>query len=137
MVILMEYEDMLQRLYKSLPTQTKEKSRLEVPKVDSIVQGSKTIVKNFSKIIEVMNRDTVHMLKYLTKETATAVVQQEDKLMLNGKFYPDKLQKIFDDYVKKFVTCKECQKLDTKIVENQGVKMLKCEACGAISPLKE
>lgn len=133
----MKYEQMLERIYKSLPERTKAKDRLEVPKVDSIIQGNKTIVRNFEKILKVINRESAHFLKFLTKETATAALQQEDMLVLKGKFDSEKLQKIFDEYVKRFVICKECKKLDTKIIENHGVKMLKCEACGAIAPLRE
>lgn len=133
----MEYEKMLDRVYKSIPEKSKAKDRLEIPKVESILQGKKTVIQNFEKIIKVINREPEHVMKFLTKETATAAVQQENRLVLKGKFFTEKLQKIFDDYLERFVSCKECKKPDTKITEYKGVKMLKCEACGATAPIKE
>ena len=33
--------------------------------------------------------------------------------------------------------CKECGKPDTKFKEMKGIKMLKCDACGAMTPVKQ
>lgn len=133
----MEYEKMLKKAYEGLPEKSLTKERFELPEVDSIIQGNKTVIRNFEKIIKIINRDCSHISKFLSKETATAAVPQEDKLILKGKFSSEKLQRIFEDYLKRFVLCKECGKPDTKIKEYKGIKMLKCEACGALFPIKE
>jgi translation initiation factor 2 subunit 2 len=133
----MEYEKMLDRLYLSLPKKALEKSRFEIPDVDAFIQGNRTILKNFSQLAKTVNREEKHLFKFMTKELATAASIEEGRLLLNGKFFPPQLQKIFDAYVKAYVLCPECGKPDTKFVDYQGVKMLKCEACGAMHPVKK
>ena len=133
----MDYDKMLGRLYMSLPEKTVSKERFEMPVLDSSVQGKKTIIRNFSQAIKSVKRDEKHFYKYLTKETATAAAIEDGKLNMTGKFYPDQLGKLFIGYLKEYVLCHECHKPDTEIVERSGIKLLKCKACGALSPLKK
>ena len=133
----MQYEEMLDGLYKALPERTKKHERFEIPPVDSFVQGTKTIVKNFSALLKVISRNEKHFVKFLTKETATAAsVDESGRLILNGKFYAQQVNDLVKSYVKQFLLCPECNRPDTKVVEKKGIKMLKCEACGAISAVK-
>lgn len=134
---MMEYEKMLERLYLSLPRQALERARFELPEADSIIQGNRTIVKNFSYIIKTLRREEKHFLKFITKELATAASIEEGRLVLNGKFAQPQIQALIKSYADSFVLCHECRKPDTKVIEQQGVKMLKCEACGAVSPVKK
>ena len=133
----MEYEKMLDRLYLSLPKKALEKSRFEIPQVEAFIQGNRTMVKNFSQLAKTLRREEKHLFKFMTKELATAASVEEGRLVLNGKFVQPQLKKIFDNNVKTYVLCKECQKPDTKFVEKQGVKMIKCEACTAEHPAKK
>jgi len=133
----MEYEKMLTRLYSSLPERTASKERFELPKLESNVQGKKTIIKNFSQALKSVKRDEKHFYKYLTKETATAAILEAGKLTMTGKFYPDQINKLFENYLKEYVLCHECGKPDTNIMEQSGIKLLKCTACGALNPLKK
>ncbi len=132
----MEYEKMLDRLYMSLPEHTKTKERFEMPLIESFTQGPKTYVKNFNAILKIIRRDEKHLFKYISKEFGTAAFVEDGRLILNGKFSQQQTQKLFDDYIKQFILCPECSKPDTNIAERQGVRMLKCEACGAISSVK-
>jgi hypothetical protein len=58
----------------------------------------------------------------------------------NGKhFYPrlgDIVNKKLDEYVNRYVICKECKRPDTKLVKEDRISFLKCEACGAKSSIK-
>jgi len=133
----MEYEKMLDRLYAGLPESSKKHERFEMPEAESFIQGSKTIVKNFSSILKVIDRDSKHLFKFLAKETATsAAIDDNSRLVLSGKFGRDQVNKLISDYITQFILCPECKRPDTKVVEKQGVRMLKCEACGAISSVK-
>jgi len=136
MVKRMEYEKMLERLHLSLPSKSLSKERFEMPVVDSFNQGQKTVVKNFSAILKAIRRDEKHLLKYLTKELAAPASTEENRLVLNGKFSQPQLQQAFEAYIKTFVLCRECNRPDTKIIDRQGVKILHCEACGALHPVK-
>lgn len=133
----MEYEKMLKGLYASLPEKTKRHERFQMPEAESFIQGNKTIVKNFSSITKVIGRDSKHLLKFLAKETATsASVDDSSRLVLSGKFSHDQVNRLVSSYINQFLLCPECKRPDTKVVEKQGVRMLKCEACGAISSVR-
>ena len=133
----MEYEKMLDRLYLSLPEQTLNRERFEMPKPDSFMEGVKTIVRNYGALLKIIRKDEKHLLKFITKETATSAnVDEGGRLILNGKFSGEQVSKLFHDYIKTFVLCPECGKPDTKTVEMSGIKMLQCEACGAMSAVK-
>jgi len=132
----MNYEKMLDRLYMSLPKQALAKERFEMPVVESHIEGTKTIVKNFSSIIKLINRDEKHLLKFITREIGTSCSISEGRLILNGKFSEKNVTELIHNYIKEFVLCRECNRPDTKFIDRQGVKVMKCEACGAISPVK-
>lgn len=128
---------MLSRLYSSLPKQTLSKERFEMPVVESFTQGPRTFIKNFESILKTIRRERDQALKVLTKELATAASIEEDKVVLKGKFEQAKIQKVVNYYIQKYVLCSECKKPDTKLLEQKGIKVLKCEACGATSSVKE
>ena len=136
-MVEMEYEKMLGRLYLSLPEQTKTKERFEMPKVESFVQGQKTIIKNSGAILKAINREEKHLMKFLTKDLAVPVTAAEGRIMLTGKFSETQIRNSVENYIKEYVLCKECKKPDTKFKEMQGIKMLKCDACGAMTPVKQ
>ena len=131
-----EYEKLLDRAYAALPKEALTKERFEMPVADSFIQGQKTNVKNFGSILKTIRREPEHMLKYITKEIGTQATTQEDRLVLNGKFTSKQVNDIFTNYIKMYVLCHECLRPDTKIADEHGVKLLKCEACGASSPVK-
>lgn len=128
---------MLQRAIMSLPEKSLTKERFELPTLQTIVEGKKTIIKNFSQAMKAISREERQFYKYLTKETATAGTIEEGKLVLSGKFFPDAINKLFANYLKEYVLCHVCGKPDTQIIDKSGIKVLKCTACGAISPLKK
>jgi len=133
----MKYEEMLDRAIESLPEDRGTSERFEMPKVQVLNQGSKTIVVNFGKIMKELHREDKHAMKYFTSQAASAANMDKVRLVLKGVFTPKELQGFLDDYVKRFVLCKECNRPDTKIKEQKGVKVLKCSACGALSAIKE
>lgn len=133
----MEYEKMLKGLYASLPEKSKKHERFQMPEAESFIQGNKTIVQNFSAILKVIIRDSKHLFKFLAKETATsAAIDDNNRLVLSGKFSREQVNRLIESYITQFILCPECKRPDTKVVEKQGVRMLKCEACGAISSVK-
>jgi len=111
-----------------------------MPVAESFIQGNKTTIKNFSGIMKAINRDSEqakrHIFKYFTRETGTSAVLEEGKMILNRKFSDIQVNNLLKAYIEQFVLCPECKKPDTHVMEKQGVKLLKCEACGAISSVK-
>ena len=132
----MEYENMLDRVYETLPKRTLSRERFEMPKAESFIQGNKTIVKNFSVILKKINRDERHLFKYIAKEIGTAASLSEGRMILNGKFSNQQVNTLLENYIKQFVLCPECKRPDTAVIEKRNIKMLHCEACGAVSAVK-
>jgi len=132
----MQYEKMLDRLYLSLPEETKTKERFEMPEVKSLVQGPKTFIKNVSVILKAIHRDEKHLVKFITKELGVPTAYAEGRIVITGKFSEKNLNNTIQNYIKQYVLCKECNKPDTKFTEINGIKMIKCEACGAVTPTK-
>ena len=133
----MEYDRMLDRLYMMLPEKTASKERFEMPALDIGFQGKKTLIRNFSRALKAVGREERQFYKYVTKETATAATMDEGKLTLNGKFFADNINRLWNNYLNEYVLCHECKKPDTQIIERNGVKVLKCTACGAISAIRK
>lgn len=131
-----DYEKMLDRARAALPEKTLAFERFETPAVDSFVQGSKTLVRNFEIILQKIRRPPEMLARYFSKEMAVPASVQSGKLVLNGKFYARNLQDKLQAFVDAAVVCKECKRPDTKITEKDGVKTLVCEACGARAPVR-
>jgi translation initiation factor 2 subunit 2 len=133
----MDYNKMLEKAYKDIPEKALDHERFEVPRVESFIQGSKTIIRGANNLIKDIRRDEKHFLKYLTKETATSVSKGNNQLTINGKVNAVQVNKLLENYFNQYVLCPECKKPDTKVIHQMGTKQLKCEACGAVSPFRE
>jgi translation initiation factor 2 subunit 2 len=131
-----EYRKLLDKLYRELPEKAKVRKRFEMPRFDSFVQGNQTIINNFTDVASALRREPKHLMKFLTKESATAGTLQKNRLILQGKFRDRLLNERLEIYVKEYVLCRECKKPDTKLAVVQGVQHLVCEACGARSPVR-
>ena len=132
---MQNYDELLVKAYNSIPQKALSHERFDIPRAESFIQGTKTIVKGFNILIKDMRRDKKHFLKWLTKETAAPISEGNNQLIVNGKIGTIQLNKLIESYFNQFVLCSECKKPDTIVVTQDGVKMLKCEACGAIKPV--
>jgi translation initiation factor 2 subunit 2 len=132
----MNYEEMLEKAMKELPKEIRIKERFEVPKAVCEVAGNKTVLRNFGEILTILRRDANHLSKFLLKELATAGSIEGNSLVFQGKISREMIQNKIEDYVKKFVICKECKSPDTKLVKEGRITVLKCEACGARSAVE-
>jgi len=131
-----DYEELLDRAVEQLPQKVLETKRFQVPKAYSMIQGNRTMIQNFSEIADAMNRDPQHLLKFLLRELGTAGNLEGSRAILQGKFTHYLINERVDGYVKRFIMCHECNRPDTRIVREDRVFLLKCEACGAKAPLK-
>jgi len=130
-----EYENWLERAYQRI-SKKESRERFEVPKVNSWIQGNKTILTNLKQISSYLNRDVNHLLKYLLKELATAGEFDGNKVTFVGKFNESILNQKIEKYVEEFVRCKECKSPDTKLLKEDRMQFLQCLACGAKYPVR-
>ncbi len=132
----MDYEKMLNEAYLKIKRIGGDE-RFEIPKVESSIQGAFTVVKNFVHIAEYLRRDPKHMLKFFTRELASPGTLQGSNAVFQTRVNTRTIQQKLEDYVKEFVLCKECKRPDTKLIKEDRILTMKCEACGAKCAVKQ
>jgi translation initiation factor 2 subunit 2 len=132
----LDYEKMLDEAYGELPQEAIKHERFEVPKPACTTFGARTIFHNFKEVCDALNRDPVHVLRFLSKEMATAGTVDGNRAIFQGKFDLDTCSRLLKRYVDEFVICPVCKRPDSKIVREKRLYFLVCEACGARSPVK-
>jgi translation initiation factor 2 subunit 2 len=132
-----EYEELLKRARSQIPEVSSKHERRELPRLHHSVIGMRTIIYNFKEIADALNRDPQHLLKYLTREMATAATMQESRVIFQGKFSSETLGRLIQRYMENFVVCPVCKLPDTKIVKEKRLSFLICEACGAKSSVPQ
>jgi translation initiation factor 2 subunit 2 len=126
----MNYEQLLEKAYKEVkPIETG--SRFEIPKVKGHVEGTKTIITNFSQICDILRRDKMHVAKFLFKELATPGKIEGERLILARKLNSAKINEKIEAYTKEFIICSECKKPDTELIKENRLMFIHCLACGA------
>jgi len=133
----LNYDKLLDRAYFELESKVSHEDRFKIPEVDCIVQGRKTYIKNISVVAKTLKREPQHMMRYFIKETGVPATYDGTKLIMNGAFNPFKVNQIYKNYIDAFVICKQCTKPETKIYSEKGIMLMKCEACGAINPVRK
>lgn len=132
-----DYEELLKKARSQIPEVVSKRERLELPRLSHSVIGMRTIIYNFKEIADTLNRDPQHLLKFLTRETATAATMQQSRAIFKGKFSQETVGRLLQRYVETFVVCPVCKRPDTKIVKEKRLSFLVCEACGAKSSVQQ
>ncbi|MBS3815509.1 MAG: translation initiation factor IF-2 subunit beta [Hadesarchaea archaeon] len=127
------YEDLLDRGLEEIPEDITKEERFEVPKVKIDVSGNQTAIQNLNSIANELGRDPDHLMKYLLGELGTAGNREGSRGVFQGRFKKKPIQDRIQQYVEEFVRCSECGKPDTKLVKEDRITLLKCDACGARS----
>jgi len=132
------YFKMLDEAYKKLPKNgfKKVKSRFRVPRIRIFYHGkNRTIFLNFGEIAEYLNRDPNIMRKFLSKELASPSSPSGDRLIFHARIDEQTLQNTVDYFVRKYVKCPICGGYDTRLIKSDRHLILKCDICGAESPV--
>ena len=87
----MEYEKLLDNLYKEAKPIETQHERFEVPKVKGYIEGNKTIVTNFMQICSTLRRKPEHFLKFLSRELAALSIIQGERVIFNRKLLSAKI----------------------------------------------
>jgi translation initiation factor 2 subunit 2 len=131
------YDDLLKRAEKQIPEVSLKKERLELPRLFITTIGMRTIISNFGEISDILDRDPSHILKFLTREMATAATFHDSRAIFQGKFQRDSFERLLQRYLESFVICPVCKRPDTKLVKEKRLTTLVCNACGAKSAIKQ
>ncbi len=127
-----DYDALLDRAFSQLPKLSEENVDFKIPVADSIVQGSKTIIRNFAQIADIARRDEKEMARYMSKELAAPASIEEGRLIISKRVNNEEINEKIKKYFDLYVICKECHKPDTKFESvERGFVTIVCEACGA------
>ena len=130
------YDQLLKEAYSKVKIVSTGSDRFDIPKVEGQVSGKNTIITNIAQITSYLRRPLDHIVKFLLKELATSGKIENNRLILNTKLNSLKVNEKIQQYAKEFVICPVCNKPDTEIVSEKGIKFKHCLACGAKSPIK-
>ena len=125
------YEELLNEAYKKVKPIEASSERFEIPPVQGMIEGIRTIITNFKQICDYLRRDCSHLMKYLQRELAAPAKLDGDRLILTKKVPSSKINEKINQYVQEFVTCRECAKPDTELVKQGEFMFVHCLACGA------
>jgi len=131
------YDDLLKRACSQMPEVSTKRERLELPRLYINIVGMRTIISNFKEIADILDRDPQHILKFLTREMATAATFNDSRAIFSGKFKRDSFQRLLERYLQNYVICPVCKRPDTKIFKDKRLIFLDCNACGARSSVKQ
>lgn len=132
-----DYDSLLERVYKNIPKREAASERFELPDMEVLMQGNKTIVRNFGDVCEIMRREPLVVSKFLSKELAVPSSLNGKRLIFNGKVDQRLLVSKIQDFLNKYVKCKVCGRYDTHFeTVDRNIKTLICEACGARAPVR-
>lgn len=131
------YVDLLKRACAQMPQVSEKRERLELPRLYITTVGMRTIISNFKEVADALNRDPQHVLKFLTREMATAATFHDSRAIFQGKFQRDSFERLLQRYLEGYVICPVCKRPDTRVIKEKRLSFLVCNACGAKSSIKQ
>ena len=131
-----EYDALLERARDRIPTDISERNRWTMPIPEILVEGNQTIIRNFSSIVDAMDRDANHVYQYLINELGTSGTREQVRVMLKGRVPPKRIKEKIVAYVKTYILCEQCKAPDTRFIKEERTTLLKCQACGATRPVR-
>ncbi|MFB6233632.1 MAG: translation initiation factor IF-2 subunit beta [Haloarculaceae archaeon] len=134
----MNYDAALDRAYEALPDRSSsETARLSVPDPAGETDGDFTRLTNIGAIADAVGRDPDHLHSAIQRALGTSGQFDGGRARYNGSFDVADFAAAVDDYVAEFVTCSECGLPDTVLDREDGIEMLRCQACGAFRPVEK
>jgi len=134
----MDYDEQLDRALEQAPDVAEGGERFEVPDPEVRPEGNVTVWENFEATHDRLARDPDHLVRFMQSELGTsAQIDDRGRARFTGDFKQRRVAAALAAYVDDFVTCSECESPDTRLVEERGTTVLKCDACGALSPVPD
>jgi translation initiation factor 2 subunit 2 len=131
------YEALLRKAYSQVSEPSESTERFTVPEVKAYIEGKTTVFENFGEIADTIRRDRDHLMKFLLGELGTAGKIDGNRAIFNGKFDITLIATLVKNYVEDYVICSECGKPDTRLVKDDRIQLLRCDACGGHRPVRK
>ena len=134
----MEYDDALDDAFDTLPEHDAEAgSRLSVPDPEGETDGSFTRLTNVTAMADALGREPEHLHRFIQRAFGTNGQFDGTQARYNGSFSIADFDAAVEEYAAEYVLCSECGLPDTVLASEDGIEMLRCEACGAFRPVRE
>jgi translation initiation factor 2 subunit 2 len=131
-----DYNKLLKRVIDSNPKKEVFEDRFKLPKAEIFYEGNTTVIKNFDKISDTINRSSDIILKFLLGGLGTAGELDGVRVVFQGKIPAKNIQDKLKEYIDAFVICSECNRPDTHLVKQGRTMLIRCDACGAFRSVK-
>jgi translation initiation factor 2 subunit 2 len=131
------YENLLKKAYSNISEVSTSSERFVVPEAKAYIEGKTTVLENFVEIADKVRRDHDHLMKFLLGELGTSGKIDGNRAIFNGKFEISLIKAIIKNYVDDYVICSECGRPDTRLVKDDRILLLRCDACGGHRPVRK
>ena len=132
----LDYKKLLKKVIDSTPKKEVIEDRFKLPKAEIFYEGNTTVIKNFDKISDAVNREPDLILKFLLGGLGTAGELEGSRIVFQGKIPAKSIQDKLKEYIDTFVICSECNRPDTHLVKEGRTMLIRCDACGAFRSVK-
>jgi len=132
----LDYRELLKKVQENTSTREFVEDRFKLPKAEIFYEGNTTVIKNFDKISDAVNRDSDHILKFLLGGLGTSGEILSGRAVFQGKIPAKQIQDKLKDYIDTYVMCSECNRPDTHLVKQGRTILVRCDACGAFRSVK-
>ena len=131
-----DYKNLLKRVMEKTPKREFAEDRFKLPNAEIFYEGNTTVIKNFDKISDAINRDADLILKFLLGGLGTAGELLGTRVVFQGKIPAKSVSDKIKEYIETFVMCSECNRPDTHLVKKGRTTLIRCDACGAFRSVK-
>jgi len=131
-----DYRKLLKNVLEDTSAKRVVEDRFKLPKIEIFYEGNTTVIKNFDKISDAVNRDPQLILKFLLGGVGTAGEMEGGRVVFQGKILAKQIQDKLKDYIDTYVMCSECNRPDTHLVKQGRNLLIRCDACGAFRSVK-
>jgi translation initiation factor 2 subunit 2 len=132
----LDYKKLLKKVIDSTPKKEVIEDRFKLPKAEIFYEGNTTVIKNFDKISDAVNRESDLILKFLLGGLGTAGELDGSRIVFQGKIPAKSIQDKLKEYIDAYVICSECNRPDTHLVKQGRTTLIRCDACGAFRSVK-
>jgi translation initiation factor 2 subunit 2 len=130
------YKKLLKNVQENSSMDSYIEDRFKLPKAEIFYEGNTTVINNFNKISDAVNRESDLILKFLLGGLGTAGELIGGRVVFQGKIPAKQIQDKLRDYIDMYVMCSECNLPDTHLVKQGRTILVRCDACGAFRSVR-
>src|SRR5437016_13970813 len=105
-----DYDALLDRALSKITQSTGTGERFELPIAMVQIIGQRTIVVNFSDVVDRLNRYPHHVVKYLAKEMSTAGTYEGGRGYFKDRISRETINRLLSVYSNRIVICTVCHR---------------------------